>query len=842
MIPASRSESPRSSSPRGGKKSWTTSPEVRGPLFLVLRSTCVALAEVFYWHPETDTTQWEIPTEADAPVASTKTAAATAAARKKAEKRQVIMAESYDAAGADWRPPVYEKSVAAKATIKKAVTDAGFMFSSLSAAEIEQLVMAFKPYDQVKGDVIIKQGDKGDNFYIVESGDFDILVNDVKVASRGPGDFFGELALMYNAPRAASVIASTAAKVWGLDRITFRNMVASNREDQLSAISKGLHEVKLLSSLTDDQIDRIAEAVQLIDFKPGDVIIRKGEAGDKASTFYMVKSGRVICTDIGSGDKKLDDVELSAGAYFGERALLMDEPRAANVSAVDKTVCMTLNRRAFTNLLGPLQEVLDNNLSLRVLSSIPMFGRLTVAEKDRVVASFKTSRLAAGKVLATKGKPFDGFFVVKSGSVRSTDAGKSVERITPGGYFGQEALRASVNAPLDFSAADDGTEVFVMDKTTFEKAVGATLTTVQARSAAEVEEANRAASSATTASTGAGASASASSASGGSLVPVYQSKIRFSDLEIIRTLGAGTFGRVKLVRHRPTNAAYALKVLQKAQIVAYGQQKNVMNERNVMCMVNHPFVLKLCATFTDKDCLFMLLELVQGGELFSLLANQEAGYLPVDEARFYASCVISGLEALHAQDILYRDLKPENMLLDAQGYIKIVDMGFAKVVHDRTYTLCGTPEYLAPELVYGKGHGKGVDYWAVGVLIYEMLCGSSPFADESNDQMRICKKIVKGRYTFPTWMRDRDAKDIINKLLTQKVTSRLGCKRGGISDIKLHKWFRGVDWDALTAKRIAAPWVPPLKDPFDTSHFDPYEEDEEIEPYSDDGSGWDADF
>ena len=173
---------------------------------------------------------------------------------------------------------------------------------------------------------------------------------------------------------------------------------------------------------------------------------------------------------------------------------------------------------------------------------------------------------------------------------------------------------------------------------------------------------------------------------------------------------------------------------------------------------------------------------------------------------------------------------------------EMLDMGFAKVVPDRTYTLCGTPEYLAPELVYGKGHNKGVDYWAVGVLIYEMLCGSSPFADESNDQMKICKRIVKGRYTYPGWMRDRDAKDVINKLLTQKVTSRLGCKRGGVDDIKNHKWFRGVDWSALEAKRIGAPWVPPLKNPFDASHFDPYDEDDEVEPYTDDGSGWDADF
>lgn len=202
--------------------------------------------------------------------------------------------------------------------------------------------------------------------------------------------------------------------------------------------------------------------------------------------------------------------------------------------------------------------------------------------------------------------------------------------------------------------------------------------------------------------------------------------------------------------------------MQKAQIVAYKQQNNVLNEKNVLMMLDHPFILKLEKTFKDANTLYMLLELVQGGELFSLLANHEDGRLPSRHARFYAGCVTSALEHMHSMDILYRDLKPENMLIDAEGYIKVnrccsgcrwvflllscgvscdlvqmVDMGFAKVVKTgRTYTLCGTPEYLAPEIVMGQGHHKGVDYWALGVLIFEMLCGYSPFADlERNDQV-----------------------------------------------------------------------------------------------------------
>ena len=169
-----------------------------------------------------------------------------------------------------------------------------------------------------------------------------------------------------------------------------------------------------------------------------------------------------------------------------------------------------------------------------------------------------------------------------------------------------------------------------------------------------------------------------------------------------------------------------------------------MNEKIILQKCIHPFILQLITTYKDENCLYMLLELVQGGELFNLLHNM-GGYLSSSHAVFYAACVLDVLAFLHKNNILYRDLKPENLLIDKEGYIKVVDFGFAKVVKDRTFTLCGTPEYLAPELVLGKGHNKGVDYWALGVLIYEMLCGYSPFADHENgDQIIICKNIMRG--------------------------------------------------------------------------------------------------
>lgn len=493
-----------------------------------------------------------------------------------------------------------------------------------------------------------------------------------------------------------------------------------------------------------------------------------------------------------------------------------------------------LGRKEFSELLGPLHTILENDLAFRVLTSVPVLAGLTKAEREKVVAAFATRDFADRALVAKAGTPAT-FLVVKSGGLRVVRGGRE-EQLAQGAYLGERALLGAEATDGDVFAVG-ATSLFVLERATFEAIVGNVQGFMRRPSAA-----------AHAPSAASGAGANALPAGPAAIVPAgiagaRRSNIRKEDLDILRTLGAGTFGRVKLVRHRPTNRPFALKILQKAQVVSYGQQRNVMNERNVLMAIDHPFVLKLETTFKDANCLYMLLELVQGGELFTYLANTKLGYVPVDDARFYAACVLSGLEALHEQSILYRDLKPENMLIDAAGYIKIVDMGFAKVVKDRSYTLCGTPEYLAPELVLGQGHYKGVDYWALGVLIYEMVSGHSPFYDpKGNDQMKICSNIVKGKLVFPSHVKDSNLRDVVTKLLTRTVTNRLGCRKEGIEEIKQHKFFKVVDWPALLGKKLTAPWVPPLKDAFDSGCFDAYEGDESIAPYQDDGSGWDAEF
>ncbi|OWZ24022.1 CAMP-dependent protein kinase catalytic subunit [Phytophthora megakarya] len=283
------------------------------------------------------------------------------------------------------------------------------------------------------------------------------------------------------------------------------------------------------------------------------------------------------------------------------------------------------------------------------------------------------------------------------------------------------------------------------------------------------------------------------------------------------TLGTGSFGRVRFATHKATNTYWAIKILKKAEIIRLQQVEHMLSEKSILLCLDHPFIVNLAGTYQDTKYLYMVLEYVIGGEFFTHL--RKAGRFDNNTAKFYAAQVVSIFEYMHSQDFIYRDLKPENLLLDNEGYIKITDFGFAKRVAFKTYTLCGTPEYIAPEVLLNKGHGKGVDWWTLGILLYEMLAGQPPFCDD--DPMGIYQQILSGKLNFPRFF-DRNAKGLIKRMLTADLTKRYGCLKNGVEDIKKHKFFAGINWEDLLARKGAAPIIPRVGTANDTSNFDPY--------------------
>ncbi|KAK4134043.1 Pkinase-domain-containing protein [Trichocladium antarcticum] len=296
-------------------------------------------------------------------------------------------------------------------------------------------------------------------------------------------------------------------------------------------------------------------------------------------------------------------------------------------------------------------------------------------------------------------------------------------------------------------------------------------------------------------------------------------KLKIEDFELLKVVGKGSFGKVMQVRKKDTYRIYALKTIRKAHIISRSEVAHTLAERSVLAQINNPFIVPLKFTFQSPEKLYFVLAFVNGGELFHHLQKEQR--FDVNRSRFYTAELLCALECLHGFNVIYRDLKPENILLDYQGHIALCDFGLCKLDmkdEDRTNTFCGTPEYLAPELLMGNGYNKTVDWWTLGVLLYEMLTGLPPFYDENTNEMY--RKILSEPLHFPGHeVVPPAAKDLLTKLLNRDPQQRLGAN--GSAEIKAHPFFHAIDWRKLLQRKYEPAFKPSVVDALDTGNFDP---------------------
>lgn len=294
---------------------------------------------------------------------------------------------------------------------------------------------------------------------------------------------------------------------------------------------------------------------------------------------------------------------------------------------------------------------------------------------------------------------------------------------------------------------------------------------------------------------------------------------RLDSFKMIRVIGKGSFGKVFLVKENKSGEIYALKVLRKDNIIKRNQIEHTKTERSVLGYVKHPFIVGLNMAFQSKDKLYFVLDYCAGGELFFHLGK--LGRFPEERAKFYAAEIVLAISYVHSLDIVYRDLKPENVLLDHRGHIRLTDFGLSKegIISSSSgaNSFCGTPEYLAPEILNRQGHGRAVDWWSLGALLYEMLTGLPPFYCQ--DRERLFEKIRRSELSYPSTVRP-DAKTLLKGLLTKDPNTRLGSGPEDAEEIKRQLFFSSIEWDKLFRGEIEPPWVPSIQNRLDTSQFD----------------------
>ncbi|XP_037960243.1 cGMP-dependent protein kinase, isozyme 2 forms cD5/T2 [Teleopsis dalmanni] len=458
----------------------------------------------------------------------------------------------------------------------------------------------------------------------------------------------------------------------------------------------------------------------------------------------------------------------------------------------------------------------------QILKSVPIFKNFQEDTLIKISDELEETYYQQGDYIVRQGARGDTFFIISKGQVRVTikqpdkQEEKFIRTLGKGDFFGEKALQGdglrTANIICDSA---DGVTCLVIDQETFNQLIS-NLDEIKNRYDDE-----------------------------GTLERTRINEefrdVKLTDLRRIATLGIGGFGRVELVQINSDNSrSFALKQMKKSQIVETRQQQHIMSEKEIMGEANSEFIVKLFKTFKDKKYLYMLMESCLGGELWTILRDK--GNFDDATTRFCTACVVEAFDYLHSRNIIYRDLKPENLLLDGRGYVKLVDFGFAKKLQSgrKTWTFCGTPEYVAPEVILNKGHDISADYWSLGILMFELLTGTPPFTGP--DPMRTYNIILKGidAIKFPRNI-TRNASNLIKKLCRDNPAERLGYQRGGISEIQKHKWFDGFYWWGLQNCRLEPPIKPTVKSVIDTTNFDDYPPDPEGPP-PDDMTGWDKDF
>jgi len=725
-------------------------------------------------------------------------------------------------------------------------------------------------------ETIIKQGDSGDEFFIIQSGEASVNVStpdgNKKVAELKAGDYFGEKALLRDEPRSATIIAESALQTFRIKRKDFQDLGLNDKlqfanrkavggvggvgqkakpptpktDEEVELIAKALksnENLATMTTLSDERVQAFVSVMWKEEVAAGDAIIVEGDL--QADFFYVVQSGKfeISISEIDGDGPKPNSAEkavargeskvvnvVTAGGSFGELALLYFVPRAATVTAMEGSVVWVIDRQNFKDILMQVSETKLKEY-VKYLDKVGILDPCLKEEKLELAKALVEMHFTQGEHIVEQGEPGNTFYIMYEGKVDVTVDGATVNSLEASQkkgtaeYFGDKALLENDVRKATVQVKSSTAKCLVLDRDSFDMLLGP-LKDIIASDKEGHEGRERAV----------GAGAKGPNATQGGHDKIYR-----EHLKRIGLLGVGGFGTVELWEHKQNGETYAMKGLSKGYIVKTGMQDSVMNEKNILIMTNSLFITKLWETYNGTQTLYFLLEPCLGGELYATY-NRKGLHGSEKHCKYYSAGVVFAFDHLHARRIIYRDLKPENLLLTEKGHIKLTDMGLAKFVIGKTFTTCGTPDYFAPELIASTGHTNAVDWWTLGVLVFELMTGHPPF--ESAYPMQIYAKVTKGigKVNFPGQCTPV-VKNLIEQLLRAEPSERLPMRPGGSKNMRQHKWFTDFDWGVMETAGLPPPYKPVVKSKTDLANFSARKEDapRQLE-YIDPGTGWDKNF
>lgn len=761
------------------------------------------------------------------------------------------------------------------------------LFKGFQQAELTKLAASAVPRSFKSGNVVIRQGDSGNEFFVILEGEASVTIGDSDgksktVAKLNKGDHFGEKALLHDDPRTATVTATTALSTLVISQETFRSNGLINKvhfahrkaiggagkrnaEDMKKAaatIQKSAEEREFLRAafqrnanlqsffqLKEDQVNEMIDVGWREDVPINTELITEGDID--ADFFYVIESGSFdisVSEDKNNGGsapmetrlKRSKSVRvLNAGDSFGEMALLFLAPRSATVTSIAASKVFVFDRY---NVKRILMKISNQRLDefTRHLKKVEILAALMPEELKALAEALVEIHYSKGEVIMEQGSMGKTCYFLINGEVSVQIGGKEVNRLSANKkqgttqIFGERALLNNEARSATIEATTTA-QVLAMDRDSFDLLLGPLEAIMK-------EQASGARGASKNKANPRGGKRERSKASNLDQPPAAACSIPMAELGKVGLLGCGGFGVVELWQHKNTKETYALKSVNKGYIVKTGAQKDIMNEKHILTMCKSPFIIGLHGTYNESQTLMFLLEPALGGELFAVY-NCNGFHGSETHARFYIASVIMALEHLHSHRVIYRDLKPENVMLKETGHAKLCDMGLAKYVIGNTFTTCGTSDYFAPEIIKSQPYNAAVDWWTVGILLFELMSGYPPF--EAQTPEKTYRKVLEGidRVDFPPKCSGLDVTVLIKRLCSANPQDRLPMRPGGLKNLLNVKWYQGFEWESFKSQKMQPPYVPTVKSKTDLHNFvaDPLDKPPQLK-YVDDGSGWDRGF
>ena len=628
-----------------------------------------------------------------------------------------------------------------------------------------------------KGQYICKEGEVGSCMYIIKEGEVECIKKDKVIRVLKQGDNFGQKALLENAKRSLDVRAKTDVKIYSISSSFFETQFGENFREHLyfSFISTAFINSSSFNKINPNMISKTFGFFSFRSLKNGELVYPKDQR--VCEKLCVVLEGNII-------DKTINKVEAKRYEILFEKQLVEGSAEVIKHDLLAEPDCILAEidfDKFKEELGGDLNIAHTKSNQLKSFGNISLFRILSDEKIEFLQNNLKIEKFHNGKKIITQGEVGNKLYIIKSGRVDFFVNSRYIRSLGDGDDFGAKSLILSSDKRTATAIANGEVQCYTLTAKVFKSILEENLYEYFTYKFA-----------------------------------LEDNTIELKDLDNIKELGSGTFGNVNLVRNKKNKQFYAIKALDLEQIKKENLESCVELEKNVLLKTDHPFIMKMVKYLKDENYIFFINEYIKGKELWDVI--RDIGLLNKEQTQFYVASMLLAINHLHKKKIIYRDIKPENVMVSVKGYIKIIDFGTVKEIEDRTSTVIGTSHYMAPEITKGEGYSFEVDIWSIAICMYEFFCGKLPFGEDLEDPMDIYRAVCKEELSFPNFVNDEKYMALLHKMLKKNPTQRLW----KLEQIKVDPYFKEFDWNKLISLSYPPPYMIQMKPDKEVTNVIPY--------------------